>query len=99
MYIACTRYHRPSNVVNRPSVASEVGRGSERRRIIPDIRTGRGHEERAMPVMTGGEAIVKSLARDGVHVVFGLPGVQLYGVLAALRDEPGMRFITCRHEG
>jgi acetolactate synthase I/II/III large subunit len=52
-----------------------------------------------MPAMTGGEAIVKTLARDGVNVVFGLPGVQLYGVLAALRDEPGMRFITCRHEG
>jgi acetolactate synthase-1/2/3 large subunit len=52
-----------------------------------------------MPVMTGGEAIAKTLARDGVTVVFGLPGVQLYGILAALRDEPGMRFITCRHEG
>jgi len=52
-----------------------------------------------MPVMTGGEAIVKTLARDGVDVVFGLPGVQLYGVLAGLRDEPGVRFITCRHEG
>jgi acetolactate synthase-1/2/3 large subunit len=52
-----------------------------------------------MPVMTGGEAIAKTLARDGVSVVFGLPGVQLYGVLAGLRDEPGMRFITCRHEG
>jgi acetolactate synthase I/II/III large subunit len=52
-----------------------------------------------MPVMTGGEAVVKTLARDGVDVVFGLPGVQLYGVLAGLRDEPGVRFITCRHEG
>jgi acetolactate synthase-1/2/3 large subunit len=31
-------------------------------------------------------------------VVFGLPGVQLYGVLAALRDEPRIRFITTRHE-
>jgi acetolactate synthase-1/2/3 large subunit len=48
--------------------------------------------------MTGGEALVKSLAREGVRVVFGLPGVQLYGVLAALRDEPGIRFIATRHE-
>ena len=51
-----------------------------------------------MTKMTGGEAIVKSLRREGVEVVFGLPGVQLYGVMAALRDEPGIRFITTRHE-
>src|SRR6266571_4043298 len=51
-----------------------------------------------MARMTGGEALVQSLYREGVRVVFGLPGVQLYGVLAALRDEPGIRFITTRHE-
>jgi acetolactate synthase I/II/III large subunit len=51
-----------------------------------------------MALMTGGEALVKSLYREGVRVVFGLPGVQLYGVLAALRDEPGIRFIATRHE-
>ncbi len=39
-----------------------------------------------MARMTGGEAIVKSLHREGVRVVFGLPGVQLYGVIAALRE-------------
>jgi acetolactate synthase-1/2/3 large subunit len=48
--------------------------------------------------MTGGEALVRSLYREGVRVVFGLPGVQLYGVMAALRDEPRIRFITTRHE-
>jgi acetolactate synthase-1/2/3 large subunit len=52
-----------------------------------------------MAKMTGGEALVKSFSREGVRVVFGLPGVQLYGVLAALRDEPGMRYIVTRHEG
>src|SRR5712692_3938777 len=51
-----------------------------------------------MTRMTGGEALVKSLHREGVRVVFGLPGVQLYGVITALRDEPGMRFIVTRHE-
>jgi acetolactate synthase-1/2/3 large subunit len=51
-----------------------------------------------MEWLTGGEALVKSLHREGVRVVFGLPGVQLYGVLAALRDEPRIRFITTRHE-
>ena len=51
-----------------------------------------------MARMTGGEALVASLQREGVHVVFGLPGVQLYGVMAALRDEERIRFITTRHE-
>ena len=51
-----------------------------------------------MARMTGGEAIVKTLAREGVKVAFGLPGVQLYGIVTAFRDEP-IRFITVRHEG
>jgi acetolactate synthase-1/2/3 large subunit len=51
-----------------------------------------------MARMTGGEALVQSLYREGIRVVFGLPGVQLYGVMAALRDEPRIRFITTRHE-
>jgi len=51
-----------------------------------------------MARMTGGEALVKQLYREGVRVVFGLPGVQLYGVLAALREEPGIRFVVTRHE-
>jgi len=48
--------------------------------------------------MTGGEALAKSLYREGVRVMFGLPGIQMYGIMAALRDEPGIRFITTRHE-
>src|SRR5207249_2442606 len=51
-----------------------------------------------MARMTGGEALVKQLYREGVRVVFGLPGVQLYGVVAALRDEPGIRLVVTRHE-
>src|SRR5947208_3406744 len=50
-----------------------------------------------MPRMTGGEALARQLVREGVKIVFGLPGVQLYGALAALRDER-VRFITTRHE-
>src|SRR5439155_19736165 len=53
---------------------------------------------REMARMTGGEALVKQLYREGVRVVFGLPGVQFYGVVAALRDEPGIRFVVTRHE-
>jgi acetolactate synthase-1/2/3 large subunit len=51
-----------------------------------------------MARMTGGEALARQLHREGVRVVFGLPGVQLYGAMAALRDEPGIRFIATRHE-
>ena len=48
--------------------------------------------------MSGGEALAKSLVREGVEVVFGIPGIQVYGIVAGLRDEPGIRMITTRHE-
>ena len=51
-----------------------------------------------MVKMSGGEALAKSLAREGVEVVFGIPGIQIYGIVAALRDEPGIRMVTTRHE-
>ena len=51
-----------------------------------------------MAEMTGGEALVESLAREGVEVIFGIPGIQMYGIIAALRDEPRIRLITTRHE-
>ncbi|MCY4367018.1 MAG: thiamine pyrophosphate-binding protein [Chloroflexi bacterium] len=51
-----------------------------------------------MPRMTGGQALAKSLYLEGVRVIFGLPGVQLYHALDGLQGEPGIRFITTRHE-
>nr|MDE0501446.1 thiamine pyrophosphate-binding protein [bacterium] len=48
--------------------------------------------------MSGGQALVRSLVREGVEVVFGVPGIQLYGIVSALRDEPALRMITTRHE-
>ena len=51
-----------------------------------------------MAKMTGGEALAKSLYREGVRVSFGLPGVQLYALLDGLAKEPGIRFINTRHE-
>jgi len=51
-----------------------------------------------MARLTGGEALAQQLAREGVRVVFGLPGVQLYGAIAGLRDEPSITSITVRHE-
>ena len=51
-----------------------------------------------MVTMSGGEALVKSLVNEGVGIVFGLPGIQIYGIVVAIRDEPGIRMITTRHE-
>ena len=51
-----------------------------------------------MPTLSGGEALVKSLVREGVEVVFGIPGIHMSGIIAAIRDEPGIRLISTRHE-
>ena len=51
-----------------------------------------------MAKLSGGEALAKSLVREGVEVIFGLPGVQMYGLVAGIRDEPGLRMVTARHE-
>ena len=51
-----------------------------------------------MAKMTGGQALAKSLYLEGVRVIFGLPGVQLYHLMDALQQEPGIRFVTTRHE-
>ena len=51
-----------------------------------------------MVKMSGGEALAKALVREGIEVIFGIPGVQLYGAVAAIRDESGLRMVTTRHE-
>ena len=51
-----------------------------------------------MTKMTGGQALVKSLRREGALVIFGMPGVQIYHAMDALYGESGIRFITTRHE-
>lgn len=49
--------------------------------------------------MTGGEAIVDGLLRHGIEVVFGLPGVQLYGLFDAFAlNANRLRLINARHE-
>lgn len=52
-----------------------------------------------MPELTGGQALVAQLLREGIEVVFGLPGVQLDWIFDALynvRDQ--VRVIHTRHE-
>ena len=52
-----------------------------------------------MPRMTGGEAIVDCLLRHGIDTVFGLPGVQIYGLFDAFaRNSNRLRLINARHE-
>ncbi len=51
-----------------------------------------------MVKLSGGEALARSLVTEGVQVVFGIPGIQTYGIVAGLRDEPGIRLISTRHE-
>jgi acetolactate synthase-1/2/3 large subunit len=49
--------------------------------------------------MTGGDAIVDSLLRHGVDTIFGLPGVQMYGLFDAFaRNANRLRVMNARHE-
>ena len=51
-----------------------------------------------MAAMTGAQALVRSLAMEGVEAVFAVPGVQIMDVFDALESEPGIRLVTVRHE-
>jgi len=52
-----------------------------------------------MARMTGGEAIVDGLLRHGIDTIFGLPGVQVYGLFDAFaRNANRIRLINARHE-
>ena len=49
--------------------------------------------------MTGGQALVEMLKREGVDTIFGLPGVQLDGFFSALYDaQDDIRVVHTRHE-
>lgn len=51
-----------------------------------------------MAQMNGGQALVKSLVREGVRVVFGLPGAGQYEAIDALYATPSIRYLATRHE-
>ncbi len=48
--------------------------------------------------MTGGEAVVRSLAANHVDTVFGIPGTHNLAIYEALRQMDGVRHILARHE-
>ena len=52
-----------------------------------------------MPQLTGGQALVESLKREGVDTVFGLPGIQLDWAFDALHAAgDAIRVVHTRHE-
>src|SRR5438034_5619605 len=52
-----------------------------------------------MPVMTGGQALVRQLKAEGLDTIFGLPGVQLNWAFDAIYDERDhFKVIHTRHE-
>src|SRR5207244_39157 len=54
----------------------------------------------AMARMTGGEAIVDGLLRHGIDTIFGLPGVQVYGLFDAFaRNANRLRLIQAAYLG
>jgi acetolactate synthase-1/2/3 large subunit len=48
-------------------------------------------------VRTGGQVVVSALERNGIDLVFCLPGESFLPVLDAVYDSP-IRLVTCRHE-
>ena len=51
-----------------------------------------------MPRMTGGQTVVESLRREGIEVVFGLPGVQIMDLYDAFHGRSDIRLVSVRHE-
>ena len=71
------------------------------RRLYPNsgIASERGRKERRDDyVRKVSEIIVQELKSAGVRVVFGIPSVHNIGLYDALRREPSIRHILCRHE-
>jgi len=51
-----------------------------------------------MSELTGSDMLIKSLASEGVEVIFGLPGEQIMEMLDSVARQEGMRWISVRQE-
>src|SRR5436190_13958111 len=51
-----------------------------------------------MSKVNGARALVDCLLREGIDLVWGIPGIQNLPLIDALRDTPEIRFILTRHE-
>ncbi|MCK8785660.1 thiamine pyrophosphate-binding protein [Roseomonas sp. NAR14] len=52
----------------------------------------------AAPLRTTAQWLLAYLKGEGVTHVFGVPGAGIAQLLIALRDEPAIEFVVCRHE-
>ena len=48
--------------------------------------------------MTGGQALVQSLQREGIRTVFGIPGAGQYEIVDALWEADEIDYVSVRHE-
>ena len=51
-----------------------------------------------MPTQNGGQALIQSLLREGIRVVFGIPGAGQYEAIDALYATPEIQYISVRNE-
>lgn len=51
-----------------------------------------------MSRMTGAQSLVRSMKREGIRVVFGVPGAGQYEAVDAIWDTPDVRYLSVRHE-
>lgn len=62
-------------------------------------RPAEGSADEPAQTMTGGQALVEMLKREGIDTIFGLPGVQLDGFFSALYDnQDAIKVLHTRHE-
>jgi len=59
-----------------------------------NLRSARGGDT----LITGAQALVDCLLREGIDHLFGIPGTQNLPIIDVLRDRPQIRFILTRHE-
>ena len=48
--------------------------------------------------MNGAQIAIEALRREGVRLVAGLPGTTVMHLIDAVGGQPGMRYISARHE-
>src|SRR4029077_2036766 len=65
------------------------------RGLPPATRASLSHGD---SMITGAQAIVDCLKREGIDHVFGIPGTMTLPILDVLRATPEIRFILTRHE-
>ena len=51
-----------------------------------------------MTQITGAQALVRSMRREGIRVVFGVPGAGQYEAVDAIWETPDVRYLGVRHE-